>query len=220
MSYDGTKERPESRLGRAQRRWPVVSAFLVLASVAACGGGGGDGPAGNDGVASVVLNAPSLQLLPGRTEQLQAAALNAAGAPVAGAPSATWRSSNNTVATVNSSGLVTALVVGTADITATISGKSATARITVTSAPTTVTVNMPGQTFAPFRALVKRGGTVNYVFPSLAHNVIFERVPGAPADIPGQVTNQTISRRFDTVRLYQYTCTLHPGMDGEVDVVP
>lgn len=212
------------RAPRRFLRWPsrqwLAALALLPVSLGACGGGGGDGPAGNDGIASVLLNAPSLQLLPGRTEQLQAVALNAAGTPVAGAPPASWRSSNNAVATVNTSGLVTAVVVGTADITATISGKSATARVTVTTAPTTVTVNMPGLTFTPFRALVKQGGTVNYVFPALAHNVIFERVPGAPADIPGQVSNQTISRRFDTVRLYQYTCTLHPGMDGEIDVVP
>lgn len=214
-----TPARPARPSHPTPRRWMWALAPCLPALLVACGGGG-EGPAGGDGVASVTLSAPSLQLLPGRSEQLQATALNAAGAPVAGAPPASWRSSNNTVATVNSSGLVTALVVGSADITATISGKSATARITVTSAPTTVTVNMPGLTFTPFRALVKQGGTVNYVFPSLAHNVIFERVPGAPADIPGQVSNQTISRRFDTVRLYKYSCTLHPGMDGEVEVVP
>jgi plastocyanin len=220
MSRTERSERVGRPVARLRRAWRTTGATLALAWLAACGGGGDGGPAGNDGVASVTLNAPSLTLLPGRTEQLQATALNASGTPVAGAPAATWRSSNNAVVTVNSSGLVTALIVGTADITATISGKSATARITVTSAPTTVTVNMPGQTFTPFRALVKQGGTVNYVFPALAHNVIFERVPGAPADIPGQVSNQTIARRFDTVRLYKYTCTLHPGMDGEVDVVP
>jgi plastocyanin len=219
MSNHGFMRRARRSLWSIACRSPA-SSILLLALVAACGGGGDDGPAGNDGVASVSLSAPSLTLLPGRTEQLQATALNAAGAPVAGAPSASWSSSNNAVATVNSSGLVTAVIAGTADITATISGKSATARVTVTTAPTTVTVNMPGLTFTPFRALLKQGGTVNYVFPALAHNVIFERVPGAPADIPGQVSNQTIARRFDTVRLFKYTCTLHPGMDGEVDVVP
>jgi plastocyanin len=110
--------------------------------------------------------------------------------------------------------------VGVADVTAAISGKQASIRVTVTSPPTLVTVNMPGLTFTPFRATLKQGGTVNYVFPALAHNVIFERVPGAPADIPGQVTNQTVSRTFPTARLYLYQCTLHPGMNGEIDVVP
>jgi plastocyanin len=124
------------------------------------------------------------------------------------------------VATVTSSGVVTAVIPGTADITATISGKSATARVTVTSAATKVTVNMPGLSFTPFRATLKQGGTVDYVFPAQAHNVIFERVPGAPNDIPGQVSNQTISRQFNTVRVYRYSCSLHPGMDGEVNVVP
>ena len=110
--------------------------------------------------------------------------------------------------------------VGTATITATISGKSATAQVTVAAAATTITVNMPGTSFTPFRATLKRGGTVNYVFPSLAHNVIFEKVAGVPADIPGQVSNQTISRQFQTVSLFKYSCSLHNGMDGEIDVVP
>ena len=199
------------------RRIGLLSA--LLAAVAGCGGGG-DGPAGTSGIASVSLNAPSLTLLVGRTEQLEATAKDAQGNTVASAPAATWSSSNLAVATVNSTGLVNAVAVGTADVTATISGRSASVRVTVTSAPTSVTVNMPGLTFAPFRATLKQGGTVTYVFPALAHNVIFERVPGAPADIPGQVSNQSVSRTFPTVRLYKYTCTLHPGMDGEVDVVP
>jgi len=197
--------------------WVPAVAALVLA---ACGGGGDDGPTGGNGVATVSLNAPSLSMLVGRTEQLVATAKDAQGAVLPSAPAATWSSSNNTVATVNSTGLVTALIVGNADITATISGRTATARVTVSSAPLAVTVNMPGLTFTPFRATLKQGGTVSYVFPALAHNVIFERVPGAPADIPGQVSNTTITRTFPTVRTYLYTCSLHPGMDGEIDVVP
>ena len=195
-------------------------AGALLVGLVACGGGGGDGPTGTNGVASVALNAPSLSLLVGRTDQLVATAKDAQGNPLTTAPAATWTSSNLAVATVNSSGLVGAVAVGTSDVTATISGRSASVRVTVTSAPTSVTVNMPGLTFTPFRATLKQGGTVTYVFPSLAHNVIFERVPGAPTDIPGQVSNQSITRTFPTVRLYQYSCTLHPGMDGEVDVVP
>lgn len=202
---------------RMTRRVPVLAALLL----AACGGGGGDdGPTGGSGVASVSLNAPSLSMLVGRTDQLVATAKDAQGATLPSAPAATWTSSNNAVATVNSTGLVTAVTVGTTDITATILGRSASARVTVSSAPLAVTINMPGLTFTPFRATLKQGGTVSYVFPALAHNVIFERVPGAPADIPGQVSNTTITRTFNTTRTYLYTCTLHPGMDGEIDVVP
>lgn len=200
------------------KTWPVR--LMVVLALAACGGGGDSGPTGADGVASVSLNAPSLSLLVGQSDQLAATAKDASGSIVVGAPAATWTSSNYSVATVTSAGVVTAVIPGTATIRATISGKSASALVTVTSAATKVTVNMPGLTFTPFRATLKVGGTVDYVFPALAHNVMFERVPGAPNDIPGQVTNQTISRQFNTVRLYRYSCTLHPGMDGEVNVVP
>jgi plastocyanin len=196
----------------------VMGALLI--GTLACGGGGDDGPTGGDGVASVSLNAPSLSMLPGRTEQLVATAKDASGNAIASAPAATWTSSNNATVSVSGSGLVTANAVGNATVTATISGKSASAQVTVAGAATTVTVNMPGLTFTPFRATLKQGGTVNYVFPSLAHNVIFERVPGAPADIPGAVSSQTVSRQFPQVRLYNYTCSLHSGMNGEVEVVP
>ena len=198
-------------------RWLTV---LFAAQFTACGGGGSDGPTGGDGVASVALNAPSLSMLVGATDQLTATAKDAQGNAVATAPAATWTSSNTAVATVSGTGLVTAVVVGTASITARISGKSAVAQVAVVAAATTVSINMPGLTFTPFRATLKQGGTVNYIFPSLAHNVIFERVSGAPADIPGQVINQTVSRRFDSVRLFKYVCSLHNGMEGEVDVVP
>ena len=193
----------------------------ALALLAGCGGGSDvGGPSGSGGVASVALSATSLSLLVGRSDQLVAVAKDAAGNPVAGAPAPAWSTSSPAVATVTSGGLVTAIAQGTADVTATISGKSATARVTVTPAPLAVTVNMPGLSFTPFRATLKVGGTVSYVFPAQAHNVLYERVPGAPADIPGQVANQTVTRRFDTIRLYKYSCSLHPGMDGEVDVVP
>lgn len=184
------------------------------------GCGGGDGPTASDGIASVTLNAPSLEMLAGRTEQLVATARDAQGNTVAGAPAPSWTTSNSSVVTVSTTGVVTALVVGTATVTATIGSKSKALPVTVTVAAMNVTVNMPGLTFAPFRAIVRQGGTVNYAFPSTAHNVIFDRVTGAPADIPGQVSNTTISRTFPTASTFRYVCSLHNGMEGEVEVVP
>ena len=46
---------------------------LGLIVLAACGGG--DGPSSPDGVASVVLNAPSLAMLVGKSDQLTATAM-------------------------------------------------------------------------------------------------------------------------------------------------
>lgn len=192
----------------------------VLAVMAVACGGGGDGPTGGDGIASVVMNAPSLGLFVGSTEQLSATPKNAQGATVSGAPAASWRTSNAGVATVSTTGLVTAASPGNADITATIGSKSATTRVTVSSAPNSITVSMPGLTFAPFKVTLKVGGKVNYEFPSMAHNVIFDRsVAGAPADV-GITASSVVVRTFNSKGLFRYDCTLHNGMSGEVDVVP
>jgi uncharacterized protein YjdB len=66
----------------------------------------------------------------------------------------TWKSSNDAVATVSASGVVTGLAVGTAIITATSESKSGTATVTVVPGPAaTVTV-------APAAATVRDGSFV------------------------------------------------------------
>lgn len=68
----------------------------------------------------------------GGTQQLVANALNDRGTILPGRP-IMWASSNPAVATVSSTGLVTALALGTANVTATIGGVAATAFVTVTT---------------------------------------------------------------------------------------
>jgi uncharacterized protein YjdB len=69
----------------------------------------------------------------------------------------TWSSSNTSIATVSSAGVVKALVTGSATITATSEGKSAGTALTVTPAPVgTVTV-------APFATTIGSGSTVALV---------------------------------------------------------
>jgi uncharacterized protein YjdB len=69
----------------------------------------------------------------------------------------TWQSSNTSVATVSTAGVVKSLVTGTADITATSEGKSATTALTVTPAAVgTVTI-------APLTATIASGSTVTLV---------------------------------------------------------
>jgi len=65
----------------------------------------------------------------------------------------TWSTSNASVATVNSSGVVNAIAAGAATITATCAGKSGTAAITVTAAPPVVTT----VTVAPSSASIVAG---------------------------------------------------------------
>jgi uncharacterized protein YjdB len=85
-------------------------------------------------VASVAVSPATATVLAGNTVQLAATPKAADGDPLAGR-TVTWTSSNPAVATVNSSGLVTAVAAGTVTITATCEGKSGTATITVTTVP-------------------------------------------------------------------------------------
>lgn len=82
-------------------------------------------------------------------------------------------------------------------------------------APTAATVSMPGFSFTPFTTTIAVGGVVTFDFPAERHNVIFVRIPGAPADIqPTQSVR--IARPFPVAGTFHYDCTLHPGMSGEV----
>jgi uncharacterized protein YjdB len=80
-------------------------------------------------VASVAVSPSTSTLVVGETVQLKATAKDGAGSVISG--TATWASSNSSVASVSSSGFVKGLAEGTAKITATISGVTGSATITV-----------------------------------------------------------------------------------------
>jgi uncharacterized protein YjdB len=104
-------------------------------------------------VASVTVSPASASVLQGQTVQLTATPKDASGTPLTGRV-ITWSSGNTAVATVSSSGLVTAVAGGSATIMATSEGKSGTAAISVTSVPVaSVTVSPPS-------ASVPQGQTV------------------------------------------------------------
>lgn len=84
------------------------------------------------GVVSVDVLPTTGSLSPGQTLQLTATPRDAGDQPVLGA-SVTWSSSNNLVATVSSTGLVTAVRDGMATITAQSEGVTGTASISVTT---------------------------------------------------------------------------------------
>jgi uncharacterized protein YjdB len=87
-------------------------------------------------VASVTLSATSANLVVGATTSLTATPKDAGGNPLTGRV-ITWATDNPSVATVNAStGLITAIAAGTANITATCETKtSAPAVVTVTNVP-------------------------------------------------------------------------------------
>jgi uncharacterized protein YjdB len=85
-------------------------------------------------VAAVVVTPGSATLVLGQTTQLQAEPRSASGQPLSGRV-VTWSSNASQVASVTSSGLVTALSPGTATITASSEGRNGTATIRVELAP-------------------------------------------------------------------------------------
>jgi len=103
-------------------------------------------------VASVTLQPTSLTLEPGQTGTLTATTKSADGTVLTGRV-VTFASDNEAVARVSSSGVVTAVAVGTANITATSEGQSATAVVTVQPAVASVDVS-------PSTVVVRKNGTV------------------------------------------------------------
>lgn len=93
-------------------------------------GGSGNGPT----VQRVTVTPATATRDPGQTVQLTATALDRKG-NVVGGVSFTWSSNASGVATVSSSGLVTAVSAGSATIAATGGGKTGTATVTVNAAP-------------------------------------------------------------------------------------
>src|SRR5438477_126500 len=83
-------------------------------------------------VASVAVSPPTPSLSVGGTVQLTAAPQDSAGNALTGR-TVTWASSDATVASVSTTGLVRGVAVGSATITATSEGKSGTAKVTVTT---------------------------------------------------------------------------------------
>lgn len=95
------------------------------------------------GVASVRLTPSPATVQQGRTLQLTAEALDAAGRVLTGR-SVIWNSAAPTIASVSSTGVVTGIAVGTANVTATIDGVVGTVAVTVTpTAVATITI-VPG----------------------------------------------------------------------------
>lgn len=122
--------------------------MLVLLILVACGGGGGaygggggGGGGGNGIITNIVISPGMSNLSPGKTQQFMATTKDSSGNMITGA-SLTWTSSNTTVATVNSSGLATAKIDGTATITASISYNSSGGMYGGGGNPITYTSNM------------------------------------------------------------------------------
>jgi plastocyanin len=192
-----------------------VAAALLLSGCGATGDEGG--VAGLPRPASVRISAPATELFVGQSIQLTATALDADGNDLA-AGEVTWTSNNSTVAPISETGLLVAMVPGSAVLRANIAGKSATMGVTVEELPgydVTVQVN---SVFAPAMVSVRQGGRVRFVFSGVNQNITFSTAfPGAPANIPNTATG-TVDRTFGTVGDFRYESTVSAGLAGLVRV--
>src|SRR5437660_1374051 len=105
-------------------------------------------------VAAVSVSPTSASVTVGQTVQLAATTTDATGNVLSGR-AVTWTSSNLGVAAVSSSGLVSALVVGSATLTATSEGHGATGALTVSSVPVASVVVSPASSSAQVGASVQ-----------------------------------------------------------------
>ena len=77
---------------------------------------------------------------------------------------------------------------------------------------------LPTIAFNPATVTVGVGDTVVYAFKGVAHNVFFDRVAGAPADVADGTANANVVRVFAAPGQFVYNCHIHPGMRGTVVV--
>lgn len=88
-------------------------------------------------------------------------------------------------------------------------------------APERNRVLVEAATFTPPTVNVRVNGTVEFAFGSVAHQVIFDEVPGRPENIESLLSNTVESRVFTAPGRYTYRCEApgHGIMSGQV-IVP
>jgi plastocyanin len=209
----------------------LAATSLVLA----CGGGGGstdpyntggNNPppgGGNTALDNITVNFTQATMAAGDTRVINVVARDTQGAVIASA-TPTFASADESVAEVTSSGSLLAIHSGSTQISVTVTvgsvTKSAIVSVAVNgSLPTTATVAAgPDATFQPGAVVIAQGGSVTWAFGSVEHTVNFTTGgAGAPGAI-GNSYNANVQRSFASKGNYQYMCSIHYGMSGEVIV--
>ncbi|MGH7699600.1 MAG: plastocyanin/azurin family copper-binding protein [Gemmatimonadales bacterium] len=220
-------------------RWHGFRLLAVACLAPGCGGGGGGGggggteppgpPAqlaktGGDNQTWYFNNAlPSAYAVTLRDASGRAVP----GVAVTWAVAAGDGSVSPTQGTTNASGVTTAThTLGpsatTQTATATVAGiPAATFTATAEAAPASGAVDLINITFRPADTAVVVGGTVTWTWRDNPeqHNVTFEAGPTPrPANSTTKPTG-IYEVTFTTAGVYDYTCTIHAGMDGKMRVV-
>lgn len=78
-------------------------------------------------------------------------------------------------------------------------------------------VTTGASSFNPASETIPVNDSIFYTFGAVTHNVTFAAKAGAPANI-GDTSNATVKRAFTTAGTFDYQCTIHAGMDGQIVV--
>lgn len=77
-----------------------------------------------------------------------------------------------------------------------------------------VTVRIAGLSFSPEAVAIRPGDSIAWVWDGEGrHDVVFDDGPASTRQRSG-----TWQRTFERSGIYEYVCTLHPGMEGTVVV--
>jgi plastocyanin len=203
---------------------PLVGAVVV---VAGCGGGGdgGGGTPPPPAVSSVVINPATAQpITVGGAVTFSAQPQSAQGTALSRA--VTWTTSDQSKVSLSANTgtpvTATGVAAGASQIRATSEGVQSTlVTVTVTGGggpnPSTADVAATAaNTFVPATVTIAPTGTVTWTFAA-THNVMFGTNKPTGGDI-GDTGSGTVSRTFPNAGTYAYTCTLHAGMNGTVNV--
>jgi hypothetical protein len=142
-----------SPVARRVRRFP--STFVALAAALLVAAGCESSTGTDNSVQFLYVTPPSPILTVGQLQQMVATPTNASGEIIDG-QSVAWSSSAPGVATVDANGIVTGVGGGTAQITATAAGQTATAAITVWFPTTAVNLSVA----APATTTIRQEGAV------------------------------------------------------------
>lgn len=206
-----------------------VAGAVALALLPACGGlahptsnDGLDGPGESVGTPSVSYSISNQAPKVGETVNVS---VFANGQPVATNTGSNVTSSDQSVL-VGTAGFYRAVSVGSSTIGISYGTYNTTQKITVLPSADGMSAYVynqstvvSGPSFSPPSVSVKAGASIEFKFTDGTHNLVFDVVPGAPADVESSAANLNPTRQFSSFGTFSYRCTIH-GETGNVTVVP
>jgi hypothetical protein len=190
-------------------RLAVSCAALLAGAVLGCSSGDPSGGSKVLIVSQVEISPAGTSLILGQTEQFTATAKTASGTTVSGR-SVGWSTTNAAVATVSTTGLVTAVGVGgPVSITATIDGVSASVPVTVSPVPVASVTVAPTE----FRLLVAEAMQLTATPRDAQGNALSGRPVNWESDNPAIATVTTTG---SVIGINQGGTTIRATIEGEV----